>query len=212
MNPLLLIVLLGAGWALLKGGGKTVAAASKDAPADANAMLATVLAPSLTDLSQLGQFFSAFVAGAANQTAPERVLRLSLYALVTRLKLAMLAKGASPDAAELASIATAPSSGMGGIQQLKNAPADAQQAAVAALVDTQKDVGTLGQYIDAIAGALANSSSVATKKRLMAYLLAIKAKQMMLQNGVIFQAPAYFAIANMAAPSTVKANSILSYK
>jgi hypothetical protein len=133
--------------------------------------------------------------------------------LVTSLKVAMLSKGATPNADELLALAYAPSSGMGGIQQLSDAPADAQQAAYAALIDSQQDIGTIGSYIQAVHSALTNANlSAAQKKRLTAYLLAMKAKQIELQVGNKFQSPAYFAIANMANVPTPSANSILAYQ
>jgi len=212
MNPLLILLLIGAGWFFLRGKAADQGA-SKEAPADANGMLASVLAPSLTDTAQLQKFFSYFTAAIGNQATPQATLRLSLYAIVTALKIAMLGKGAQPNADELLALAYAPSSGMGGIQQLPDAPADAQQAAYAALVDTQTNVGTIGQYIQAIAQASQNPApSVAQKKRLVAYMLAMKAKQMMLAGGNNFTSPAYFAIANMANVPTIAANSIFAYQ
>lgn len=213
MNPLLLLLVVGVGWLFLKG-AKADNGASKEAPADANSWLATVLAPSMTDSTQLTQFFHTFTTAAGNQTNPASVLRLSLYALATALKVAMLSKGAQPNADELLAIAYAPSSGMGGIQQLPDAPgADVQQAAYAALVDTQTDIGTIGTYIQSLVQVLANNTiSAAQKRRILAYVIAAKAKQMMLQTGNTFQSPVYFAIANMANVPAYANNSILSYQ
>jgi hypothetical protein len=213
MNPLVVLLVLGVGWAFLRGKSAD-SGASSEAPKDANAMLATVLAPNMTNLDQLLQFFNYFTAAIANQTTPRATLRLSLYALATRLKVAMLQKGAQPNADELLAIAYAPASGMGGIQQLPGVPADMQQAAYAALVDSQQDVGTIGKYIEAMVTASSQGGKfdVATAKRLLAYLLAMKAKQMMLQANITFQSPAYFAVANMQNVPTTTPNSILGYK
>lgn len=206
MNPILLLLVLGGGWLMLKG-SKADNGASREAPKDANSMLAAALAPSLTDPSQLAQLFNAFVAAVGNATTPQATLRLSLYALVTRLKLAMLAKGAQPNADELMALAYAPSSGMGGIQKLPDAPgADVQQAAYAALIDSQKDPKAIEDYIEPMLAAAIKRKS----KREVAYALAIASKVLMLRNGVTFQSPVYFAIANMSNVPAVTANSILN--
>lgn len=206
MNPILLLLILGGGWLFLKG-KKADSGASSEAPKDATSMLAVVLSPSMTDLGQLAQFFNAFVAAVGNAKTPQATLRLSLYALVTRLKMIMLAQGAQPNADELLAIAYAPASGMGGIQKLPDAPgADVQQAAYAALIDSQKDPKAIEDYVEPmIASALKRNS-----KREVAYALAIASKILMLRNGVVFQSPAYFAIANMANVPIVTPNSILN--
>jgi hypothetical protein len=213
MNPILILLLAVGAWMFLKG---SVAdqGASKEAPADANGMLATVLAPSLTDIGQLTQFFNAFTTAYGNAATPQAALRLSLYAIVTALKVAMLQKGAQPNADELLALAYAPSSGMGGIQQLPDAPADAQQAAYAALIDGQTNVGTIGTYMQSMATSVSSNNQLtqAQKKRLYAYLLAMKVKQMMLTMGNSFKSPAYFAIANMSNVPNGSANTILSYQ
>jgi hypothetical protein len=212
MNPLMLLVLAVGAWFFLKGKAADNGA-SKDAPADANGMLATVLAPSMTDVGQLTTFYQYFQAAIANQQTPQSTLRMTLYALVTALKIAMLRKGSQPNADELLALAYAPSSGMGGIQQLPDAPADVQQAAYAALVDSQTDVGTIGQYIASMASVAAQPGlSTARRKRLTAYMLAMKAKQMMLSDKIQFLSPAYFAIANMSNVPTIAPNSIFAYK
>ena len=212
MNPLMLLVLAVGAWFVFKG---TAAdnGASKDAPADANGMLATVLAPSMTDTAQLTQFFQYFTAAYGNAATPQAGLRLSLYALVTALKVAMLQKGSQPNPDELLALAYAPASVINGIQQLPDAPADVQQATYAALVDSQTDIGTIGSYIASLAAVAAQPGlSTARRKRLTAYMLAMKAKQMMLQMNNSFKSPAYFAIANMTNVPTVAANSIFAYK
>lgn len=206
MNPLVVLLVLGVGWAFLRGKSAD-SGASGEAPKDANAMLATVLAPSMANLDSLLQIFNYFIAAIANQTTPLATLRLSLYALVTRLKMVMLAQGAQPNADELLAIAYAPASGMGGIQKLPDAPgADVQQAAYAALVDSQKDPKAIEGYIEPLIAAAVKRNS----KREVAYALAIASKVLMLRNGVVFQSPAYFAIANMANVPTVTPNSILN--
>jgi hypothetical protein len=206
MNPLVVLLVLGVGWAFLRGKSAD-SGASSEAPKDANAMLATVLAPSMTNLDQLLQFFNYFTAAIANQTTPRATLRLSLYALATRLKMAMLQKGAQPNADELLAIAYAPASGMGGIQKLPDAPGvDVQQAAYAALVDSQKDPKAIEGYIEPLIAQAVKRNS----KREAAYALAIASKILMLRNSVVFQSPVYFAIANMNSVPVITPNSILN--
>jgi hypothetical protein len=185
---------------------------SSDVPKDANALLATVLAPSMVNVGQLSQFFDTFVAAAKNATNAKAQLRLGLYALVTALKKAMLEKGAQPDATELAAMSQSPATGMGGIQQLRDAPADAQQAAYAALVDSQQDPIVVNQYAAAIKAASTNANlTPAQKRRLLQYVLACKAKYVALQSGVALTAPIYFAIANANPVGEPTAASIISY-
>lgn len=223
MAPLIWIAALGLGaFAMLNTKTKPL---PKDVPADASAWLASVLAPSMTNLSQLQDFWNRFLAGAANQATMGREdssVRLTLYALVTQLKAMMLAKGASPNADELLVIAGAPAAGMRGIMQTDEAGADVQQAAADALVDQYTDVAGIGQYIAAMVQrwTATKNLSAAQQARLRAYMLAMKAKQMSLANplGWTGRIPeeAYFAIANLPANALGNAgsspNSIFRYQ
>lgn len=217
MGPgIIVLVLAGVGgWLLLK---PTTEAPKKssEAPADADGLLANALAPSLTDLPTLLQIYTYLAAAFKNATGTS-AQRLALYALTVFLKACMLARGAAPDANELAAIARAPLAGGAGLISYGDAGADQMAAAVAALAATMTDVGALGTYITAIANV-----SGGKNKRLTAYLLALKAKQMALRNTVRFpdaeglakyEPETFFAIANLAASNvpTPGANSILAF-
>ena len=204
MNILIPIVAVAVGFVMLTKQN----ASADEAPKDANTLLALVLSPSMVNLDQLVDFYNRFAASAANATTPQANLRLNMYALVTALKIAMLRKGAQPDSAELVRLAYAPSSGMGGIQQLPDAPADVQNAAYAALASN--DPSTIAAYLAKFATA-ANTATGTLKGRLMTYALALKAKQLMTSSGINFpDNRAYYAIANSARTTSLPANSIMN--
>jgi hypothetical protein len=208
MNPLAIgAVLLGGAYLLTRN---TAPTAASEVPADANSLLAIVLAPSMTNLEQLVSFYNQFAAATANATTPQATLRLSLYAIVTALKIIMLRSGAQPDADELLAIAYAPSSGMGGIQQRPDAPADAQQSVLAGL--TGSSVDTMQAYLIAIETAAIKNAQIsdAQRKRLLTYALAIKVKQLLTQAGMAFPNDTpYYAIANMPPRTIYPQNSLL---
>jgi hypothetical protein len=193
-----------------------VAAKPSEAPADADNILASALAPSLTDVNALHQMFDYLQAAFKNATGPS-AQRLAQYALTVFLKACMLSKGAQPNANELLAIARAPIAGGAGLISYADSGIDQMTAVATALAPTMTDVGTVGTYIASVA-------NIPTKTaRLRAYLLALKAKQMALRNPVQFtdvdKMPVYspgtfFAIANLQAstvPATA-ANSILAYQ
>lgn len=217
MSPVFVIGLLGLGaWALTrKSAGPNQSKAATEVPADANALLATALAPSLTDPSALADIIKAFIAGAANQQKGDAKLRLAQYSLATFLKLAMLAKGAQPDPNELLMIAYAPTAGGAGLIGYGDIGVDRQAAVAAALAEGFSDANGLGMYIGAFAGAYNTAKPGLERKRLLAYILATKAKQIaLLAGGYKFPAQSYFAIANIAAanlPTTTPPNSIVAY-
>lgn len=184
---------------------------ASDAPKDANSLLANALAPSMTSIVDLSKFFDYFAAAAKNATNARTQVRLGLYALVMQLKKAMLERGASPDETELAAISQSSTTGIGGIQQ-SGAPADAQQAAYAALVDSQQDPGMVNQYAAALRAASSNTQLTPSQQaRLRQYVLACKAKYVALKNGVALSSAIYFAIANANPVGSVSANSIVAY-
>jgi hypothetical protein len=172
-----------------------------------------VLAPSMTNLEQLASFYNQFAAAAGNAATagnPRATVRLTLYAVVTALKILMLRSGAQPDPNELLAIAYARSSGMGGIQQLPDAPADAQQAVYAGLASNLVD--TMQGYLLAIEqSAITNAQLTdAQKARLLTYALAIKVKQLLAQSGITLgNNTAYYAIANMTPLASYPQNSVL---
>lgn len=209
MSPLVIgAVLLGGAYLLTRKSSSSTAAS--EAPADANSLLAVVLAPSMTSLDQLTSFYNQFAAATGNATTPQASLRLSLYAIATALKIIMVRSGAQPDPNELLAIAYAPSSGMGGIQQLPDAPSDAQQQEYAALASNVVD--TLQNYLIAIEIAAIKNAQLtdAQRKRLLTYALAIKVKQLLTQSGMTFpnNSP-YYAIANMTPLASYPQNSLL---
>lgn len=217
MSPIPVLVLLGvAGWAL--AGRKTstnqAAIASKQVPADANALLANMLAPSNTNPNALADIFKAFIAAAKNQTAGDAKIRLVQYALATFLKMAELSKGAQPDTNELLLIAYAPIDGGKGLIGYGDIGIDRQTAIANALADNYNDVNGLGQYIGAFATAYNTAKPGPERKRLLAYILAAKAKQVALRSGgYTFPSESYFAIANLRSgdvPVTTAPNSIVS--
>lgn len=207
MNPLLIVAALGlGGYALMKSAASDP---KSEAPADANSLLATVLAPSMTDVAQLTQFMNVFLAAGQNQSATKAKFRLSEYALATGLKIQMLKKGAQPNALELLAIAYTPSSW----SQKSEATADVKRACDEALKDTMTSLPALNTYIAAIAQATTNQQlTTGQKTRMVAYLLAIKAKQMLLSAGATFAPAVFTAIANMPLGKvpTITANSILA--
>jgi hypothetical protein len=217
MGPGIIVLALAAagGWLLLKPSGAALPKPS-EAPADADGLLASALAPSLTDVSALQQFYVT-LATAVNNLQGAAAQRVALYALVCFLKACMLAKGAQPNANELLAIARAPLAGGAGLVSYGDAGIDQMTAAATALASTMADVGAIGTYISAIAAVPSSTP------RLRAYLLALKAKQMALRNAVGFSdaqnMPAkipqvFFAIANLPATSVPanSANSILVYQ
>ena len=218
MSPLPLIVLLGLGAYALSSkkssaGNSQASKAPSEVPADANSLLATMLAPSLTDVNTLAQIYKTFAAAIQNQTNGNAKLRLAQYALATFLKLASLSKGAQPDPNELLMIAYAPTAGGKGLVGYGDAAVDRQTAIVNA-INTASDVGSLGQYIQAFATAYNTAKPGPERKRLLAYILAAKTKQLAVKNGgYTFPAESYFAIANIRAddlPTTTNPNSILA--
>jgi hypothetical protein len=219
MSPIFVIALLGVGaYALTKKQTPSQSAATKaasEAPVDANSLLATALAPSLVDPTALSDIIKAFIAGAANQTNGDRKLRLAQYALTTFLKLAMIVKGKQPDPNELLMIAYAPTAGGAGLIGYGDIGVDRQAAVASALAETFGDPNALGMYIGAFAQAYNTAKPGLERKRLLAYILATKAKQIaLLAGGYKFPAQSYFAIANIAAanlPSTTPPNSIVAY-
>ena len=231
MPPVLIILLIGVGgYFLLNKSSGSASAKATEAPKDAQDLFATMIAPSMTNLDSLRQSWIYLLTAAKNQVAGSiPALRLAQYALVCFLKACMLAKGANPDANELAAIGQAPLTGGTGLISYGDATMDQMQAVAAGLAPGYTDMAGLGQYIAAIAGMQG------TSKRLHAYLLALKAKQMLLANPVQFSggvpaadntpfedAPDFpvalpqclFAIANLPAASVPvsSANSILNYQ
>lgn len=206
MNPLLILAVLGlGGYAVMKASSSDP---KSEAPADANSLLATVLAPSMTDVAQLTQFMNVFLAAGPNQPKQSSKTRLSLYALATALKAQMLKKGAQPNALELLAIAYTPSSW----SDKSEAPADTKRACDDGLNSTMTSVPALNTYIAAISQATTNQQlTTAQKTRMVAYLLALKSKAMMLTAGADFGG-IYTAIANMPLGKvpTITANSILA--
>jgi hypothetical protein len=217
MSPLPVLLLLGvSAWAIAgkKPASNQASKAASQAPADANALLASMLAPSLTSATTLADMFKVFIAAAQNQTGGDRKLRLMQYALATFLKMAMLSKGAQPDANELAMIACAPIDGGKGLIGYGDVGVDTQTAIANALQPTFTDVGGLGQYLQSFATAYNTAKPGAERRRLLAFIYALKAKQVALnQGGYNFPAENYFALANLASadvPTTTAPNSIIS--
>jgi hypothetical protein len=229
MPPILLIL------AALGVGGyfvfKTTAKTSKatEASAEATGLFASMLAPSMTNIETLRTAWSYLLTAAQNLAAGSPASsRLGQYALVCFLKACMLAKGAQPDANELAAIGQAPLAGGVGLISYGDAGMDQLQAVAAGLAPTYLDMAGLGQYIAAIAnvalpGSAPNTAGAVRKPRLQAYLLALKAKQMLLANPVQFEDAQHlpyglpqclFAIANLPASDVPASNvnSILSYQ
>ena len=233
MPPILLIALLAVGgYFLLK---EPAGSTSKptEAPKDARDLFATMIAPSMTSIDALRTSWAYLLTAAKNQAAGSvAASRLAQYALVCFLKACMLAKGAQPDPNELAAIGQAPLTGGAGLISYGDASMDQLQAVAAGLAPTYTNLAGLGQYIAAVSSAYQQGGKT---KRLLAFLLALKAKQMLLANPVQFTGavPAVdttpfqdaqdfpvalpqclFAIANLPAsdvpPSNV--NSILSYQ
>lgn len=199
MNPLLVIGALGIGGYLLTKAGDDP---SKQVPADANALLGTVLAPSMTDPAQLGQFMNVFLAAAKNQTTSAGAHRLALYALVTALKRAMVAKGAQPNPLELLAIAYAPSSWA---DHQSDGLADSERAVSDALAADMTSAAALKTYIAALQQSAANSKlTKAQQKRIIAQALALQAKLITLVNGAAFEPATYMAIAKMTGGAFAK--------
>jgi hypothetical protein len=227
MSALPVFVLLGLGaWALAKNKPATAvqSKAASEVPADANSMLATMLAPSLVSLDTLKQIYASFMTAAENQydanKASAAPARLAQYALATFLKAAMLSKGAQPDTNELLMIAYAPTSGGAGLIGYGDVGVDVQAAIAAALAPGYSDLNGVGTYIGGLAQLYNTTQPGPARKRLLAYILAAKAKQIALRNPVQFpdanqfDAPMYFAVANIPAaslPATTSPNSILAY-
>jgi hypothetical protein len=229
MPPILLVVLaLGVGGYFFL---KPPAASSKanEASAEATGLFASMIAPSMVSIETLRTSWNYLLTAAQNLAAGSPAgSRLAQYAMVCYLKACMLAKGAQPNANELAAIGQAPLAGGAGLISYGDAGLDQMTAVAAGLAQTYLDMAGLGQYIAAVAnvaipGSAANTSGAVRKPRLQAYLLALKAKQMLLANPVQFDSAAVFAaafpqclfaIANLPAsdvPAT-SANSILSYQ
>lgn len=208
MNPLLIVAALGlGGYALLKGSSSDP---QSEVPTDANALLATMLAPSMTDVQQLTQFMNVFLAAVGNQKGARAKTRLLLYALATALKRVMLQKGAQPNALELLAIAYAP---YGSSTSNSEATADVRRAASEGLDASMTSLPALNTYLSAIAQATTNQQlTTAQKTRMVAYLLALKAKSLMLASGATFGSEIYNCIANMPLGKipTITANSILA--
>lgn len=224
MGPGIIILALAAagGWLLLKPTGAAELPKPSEAPADADALLASALAPSLTDVPTLQQFYVTLATALSNlQGAAQQ--RVAQYTLVVFLKACMLAKGAQPNADELLAIARAPLGGGAGLISYGDAGIDQMTAAATALAATMTDIGTIGTYIQAIMNVNNSATNTNANARLRAYLLALKAKQMALRNAVGFPdaqnmpakiPQAFFAIANLPAASVPasSANSILVYQ
>lgn len=180
----------GAAWLLLRKPGGP----ASEAPKDANDLLATGLAPSLTDPTEVQRLASMFLAAANNQTDVARKLRLILYALAMLLKRAMLSKGAQPNALELLAIAHAPSR----YNMNMNVLPDAARAVADGLNDAMTSVPALATYVAAVAQSASNEQLTSEqRKRLVAYALALQAKRVLLQNGASLGAAVYLPIANM---------------
>lgn len=199
MNPLFVIGALGfGGYLLMKAGDDP----SKQVPADANALLGTVLAPSMTDPAQLGQSMNVFIAAANNQKSAAGQLRLTLYALVTALKRAMLMKGAQPNPLELLAIAYAPSEWP---EHQPDGLVDSERAVRDALAVDMTSAAALKTYIASLQQSAANSKlTKAQQKRIIAQALALQAKLIALVNGATFGRDAYMAIAKMTGGAFAK--------
>lgn len=199
MNPLLVIGALGfGGYLLMKAGDDP----SKQVPADANALLGTVLAPSMTDPAQLTQFASVFLASAGNQKSRGSQGRLFMYALATMLKRAMLAKGAQPNPLELLAIAYAPTEWA---DHQPDGLVDSERAVRDALAADMNSAAALKTYIAALQQSAANSKlTKAQQKRIIAQALALQAKLIMLVNGASFGPDSYMAIAKMTGGAFAK--------
>lgn len=217
MGPLPIIAALVIGAFALAGkksASNQATKAASEVPADANSLLATMLAPSLIDPAALADIYKSFVAAAKNQTKGDAKLRLVQYALATFLKLVVLGKGAQPDTNELLMIAYAPIDGGKGLIGYGDIGVDRQTAIANALADNYTDVDGLGQYIGAFATAYNTAAAGPARRRLLAYILASKAKQVALRTGgYSFPSENYFAIANLKSadiPATTNPNSIVS--
>lgn len=230
------MLILGVGAFMLankKSAGAGGGAAAAQVPQDANSLLATLLAPSLIDVAVVRQIYNAFIAAADNQsritpstsTSLKAYLRLEQYALTAFLKASVLAKGAQPNTSELMTIAYAPLVEVTGGNitaatfATDGSGADQRAAMAAALSDKLTDVAAVGAYIGQFANVYNRTSNTAQRKRLFAFILALKAKQIALVNTVQFQdakqfdSNVYVAIANLPASSitpTTAANSILA--
>lgn len=218
MSPILLLIALGGGGYLLFRDPKPAAPNANEASSEAQGLFANMLAPSMVDLATLQQAWAYFASAAKSLAAGSPAgSRLALYAIVCFLKACMLAKGAQPNANELAAIGRAPIEGGAGLISYGDAGMDQLQAVAAALAGTYSNGPGIGQYIQAI------SSAQGAMPRRMSFLLAMKAKQMLLSNPVKFEdaegLPMYypqclFAIANIPAASVPASspNSILNYQ
>jgi hypothetical protein len=185
---------MAAAYALFKGAAPDV---SKEAPADANALLGTVLAPSFVDPVELGRMMNVFIATAANQPTEVRITRLMLYALATGLKRAMLLKGAQPNPQELLAIAYAPANWRDADPVASVSP-DVARAVSDALQGSMTSVPALNTYAQAIAQAASNEQlSNENRARMLAALLAIRAKAIMLIHGATFGQLVYASVARM---------------
>lgn len=225
MGPLPIIALLVVGAFALaskKSSSNQAATAASEVPTDANGLLATMLAPSLVNLDTLKQIYASFMTAAENQydinktsSAPAR---LAQYALATFLKASVLAKGAQPDPNELMLIAYAPTAGGAGLIGYGDTGVD-RQTAIANALNAATTSGALGSYIGALATAYNTTAAGPGRRRLLAYILAAKARQVALSNAVKFpdaeqfDPPVFFAIANLKSadiPATTNPNSIVS--
>jgi hypothetical protein len=227
--PIIFILLAAAGLGYLMLGGTKSVPKANEAPAEATGLFASMIAPSMVSIDTLRTSWTYLITATQNLAAnsPARS-RVAQYAMVCYLKACMLAKGAQPNADELAALGAAPLDGGAGLISYGDAGMDQMTAVAAGLAQTYLDMAGLGQYISAIAnvaipGSAADTSGAVRKPRLQAYLLALKAKQMLLANPVQFDSAAVFpsafpqclfAIANLpaAAVPASSANSILSYQ
>ena len=216
MSAVPIVLLLGLGGLYVLSQKKPVSTqaqkAASEVPADANALLGNMLSPSNSDPNALADIFKAFVAAVPNQVPGEAKFRLMQYALATFLKILMLSKGASPNVPELQSIAYAPTEGGQGLLSYGDIENSAQVDIASALNDSYSDIGGMGQYIGDWAQEYNIVAAGPKRRRLLAFILATKAKQLALQAGSYhFPSNVYFAIANLRTediPTTTPANSI----
>ena len=226
--PIVFFLLAAAGVGYLMLGGTKPLLKATEASAEATGLFASMIAPSMVSIDTLRTSWTYLLTAAKNlETGGPAQSRLAQYAMVCFLKACMLAKGAQPNANELAALGAAPLEGGAGLISYGDVGLDQMTAVAAGLAGTYMDVGGLGQYIAAVAGLTGGTSiyppASPGSKRLQAFLLALKAKQMLLANPVQFDSAAVFAaafpqclfaIANLpaAAVPASSANSILSYQ